>query len=535
MAEIRDMIREMSDYGLCSLNIVERNASFSCIKLLKEELGLSREECLYIGSVSQIGLLKKGSSGGIFLLVTDEGVLSDDFVKNNTVILAEMVQNVDTLYRHCCRWLSEYSKYLEASEQIFQTLLDFSDGSLQRLLNEAADILKNPLVVLDANCKILASSKSYEVEDEIWRQNLARGYCTYEQIIELQRLADEETPEKNKKCQVVSSSFYRNRMCINRLQTPEETLGMLIVFEVSTPFSKMDRKLLIRIAQLAAIVIHRNYERLRTLNEYSEDNIVIECLSGELKSYASYLERIRNTPFNEPSSYRIILIDVENFENFDPRKEILRSYFNKLFRRAWMLWYRGNVVAIVDVGDADDILAVLARGDAFFREKRLRLGISDVFKNIYYIEQYYRQGISALKLAERFGAKEYLLFYNDYKFYDMLQVIVDQPGAEAYLDCRLTDILEYDKKNNTEYYRTIEKYIFSGQNPARAAEELHVHKNTVSYRISKAKTLFSLSFDHVEEVFRLMYSYKIKQMMPSVSDEKRGAEQKKKYPYDFLC
>ncbi|MCI8422279.1 MAG: hypothetical protein HFF50_01930 [Lawsonibacter sp.] len=518
MADVKDLLQELGDYGLCLLNMAPRGGHFIHVCQLTEGERI-KADVLYVGSVSQIKRWSEWLERGMFLLVSSDEALPKEFLEENTVLLAEMVQNADILFQACTQWLWNHTKYLEASDYIMDSFLRAQERGLECLADEAALLLRNPLVVLDANCKILAASSSYEVEDELWRQNLFRGYCTYEQIIELQGLTEGGMGQQGDPSQIVSSSFCTDRMCVCPLRTSGERMGTLIVFEASTPFSKLNRKFLSRAASLMTVFIHSEYERQHTLNEYAEDNIFIECLSGDLKSYGSYLERVRNTPLYDPARYRVILIDVEHFENFDPRKEVLRTYFAQLFRRSWMLWYQGNVVCIADVSDSEDIQGTLHKGDHYFREKRLRLGISDCFDNIYYIEQYYRQGVTALRLAERLRPEEYISYYNQYKFYDMLQGIAKQHGAECYLDKRLLDILEYDMKNHTEYYHTIGTYLFTGQNLTKAAKVLHVHKNTVSYRISKAKTLFAFSFDNTEEVFCLMYSYKLKRMIDLWNDE----------------
>ena len=58
-------------------------------------------------------------------------------------------------------------------------------------------------------------------------------------------------------------------------------------------------------------------------------------------------------------------------------------------------------------------------------------------------------------------------------------------------------------------------------------------KNTVSYRISKAKSLFSVTFDDVEEMCRLMYSYKLRQVAAECSE--KNENRKNYYPYNFSC
>jgi sugar diacid utilization regulator len=536
MARIKDLIHDMSDYGISYVGINEKFVLFSQIELISDVATEVRTSgnTLFVGTASCVCDNISRYSGGIYLLISDQAKIPENFIKRNTVVLYEAVINPDILYEACRKWLRDFNKYLENAEQIFEIVLDDSENNLYHLLDKAAVFLKNPIVLLDANCKILAYSHTYETEDNIWKQNILRGYCTYEQIMEMQAF-DASGDFSMEKPKIVSSDFCQSRIWLHKLKREEEVMGTLVILEESMPFSKMDKRLSEKIAQTSALMIYNNYERLRTLNEYSEDNIFIECLSGEHKSYSSFLERIRNTTFNNPCNYRVAIIDVEKFENFDPRKEILRSYFNKIFHRAWMLWYRGNVVAIIDTHNTDDVGAIFEKNRSFFEEKNLRLGVSDEFDNIYNIKQYYRQCLSVLNLSGKFGAKNFYVMYNDFKFYDMLQSVAETFDAKQYLDNRLFVIEQYDLNNNTEYYTTIERYIFSGQNLSRTAEELHVHKNTVSYRMNRAKEIFSLSLDDVQEVFQLMYSYKLKKIMDECTRENEEQRNGDKYPFDFLC
>lgn len=538
MARISDMINDMSNYGVSFTAINEKFVSFSRVDLISDHMTeiQNSKNTLFVGTVSNVRNNSSIYPGGIYFLISDQPDLPENFKKKNTVVICESIINPEILYEACKKWLSDYEKYLENAEQIFEILLDDSEDNLYHLLDKAATLIKNPMVLLDANCKILAYSHSYDIEDDIWKQNIMRGYCTYEQIMELQALSEEENfSSACPKSKIVTSDFYQNRIYIHKLKREDELMGTLIILEESTPFSKMDKKLSVKIAQTASLMIYHNYERLRTLNEYSEDNIFIECLSGELKSYGSFLERIRNTTFNKPCKYRVAIIDVDKFENFDPRKEILRSFFNSIFHKAWMLWYRGNVVAIIDTKNIEDIGAVFEKNKLFFEEKNLRLGVSDEFENIYHIKTYYLQCRSVLNLSGDFGSEKFYFMYNDFKFYDMLQNVAENFNADQYLDNRLAEIYEYDLNNNTEYYMTIKKYIFSGQNLSRAADELHVHKNTVSYRINRAKEIFSIALDDVEEIFQLMYSYKLKYMIDKCTLENKDKLNKDKYPFDFTC
>lgn len=537
MANIQDFINEMQNLDLHVLALDKDCAVFDQVAMLSQNESDLRKNCLYVGNGQDIDSLSPTPEHCLFLLVEDGVSPEEEFKSVNTVILSGYAQNANILFLQSHKWLSEYTVYLENSNQLLRAFLEHRQDALHHLIDTASGLLRNPLVVLDANCGILTASSSYQVEDALWLQNLAMGYCSYGQIIELQSFFDSARGLGPFEPLTVVSSSSTTRLCISKLILNQENMGTMIVFEAATPLSKMNRKLFSLIAEMAASTIYNYYEAQRTSNEHDEDYIFIECLSGKLRSYGNFLERIKNTPFQTPSVYHVIAIDVEHFENFDPKKEVLRSYFSTLFKRSWMLWYQGNVIAIVDISGLPDVAEALKNGIPFFKEKSLRLAISDTFDNIFYIEKFYRQAMAALRFSTAFHPDAMFSYYNDYKFYSLMDAVRQNSNLAQFFDNRLRMMQEYDKANNTDYYETVREFLFCSQNLLKTSLALHVHKNTVSYRITKAKTLFGIDFDDADTVFQLMYSYKIQQLFTSLpGDDKRAAfEKAAQYPYEILC
>lgn len=537
MANIKDFVNEMQNYDLRILSLADACTTFTQTAMLSPNIHSLQAGCLYVGSSQEITSLSPAPDHCMFLFVEDGRLPMEELTKANTVILSGYAQNADILFLQSRRWLSEHTAYLENSNILVKAFLEHRSDTLHHLIDTASGLLLNPIVILDANCGILAASASYLVEDPLWLQNLAMGYCSYGQILELQSFFESAPGLNPFEPLTVVSPNTTTRLCIGKLTLSTETMGTMIVFETATPFSKMNRSLFCLAAELAANTIYTFYETQKTSNEHDEDYIFIECLSGKLKSYGSFLERIKNTPFQMPSNYHVIVIDVEHFQNFDPKKEVLRSFFSTLFKRSWMLWYRGNVIAIVDINGMEKVSVGLEKGIPFFTEKSLRLAVSDDFNNIFYIETFYKQAMSTLRFSAALHPKAMFSYYNDYKFFSLMDMALQEADLTRYLDNRLHRMREYDISNNTDYYKTVSEFLFCGQNPAKASAALHVHKNTVSYRITKAKALFCIDFDDIDTVFQLMYSFKIQQLLTALpSDEKKAAFVKAaQYPYEILC
>jgi sugar diacid utilization regulator len=57
--------------------------------------------------------------------------------------------------------------------------------------------------------------------------------------------------------------------------------------------------------------------------------------------------------------------------------------------------------------------------------------------------------------------------------------------VRAFVDATLGPVVEYDSRRGTELRRTLQAYFDSGSSPARAAEVLGVHVNTVTQRLER--------------------------------------------------
>ena len=68
-------------------------------------------------------------------------------------------------------------------------------------------------------------------------------------------------------------------------------------------------------------------------------------------------------------------------------------------------------------------------------------------------------------------------------------------------------INSYDRENRTEYFRSVFLYLLHGKNLREAAAQLNVHRNTLDYRINRAKELFNIDFTDSGICFELLFSF----------------------------
>ena len=86
-------------------------------------------------------------------------------------------------------------------------------------------------------------------------------------------------------------------------------------------------------------------------------------------------------------------------------------------------------------------------------------------------------------------------------------------------DYRLLRLLQEDRENNTELYYTLKVYLLNENNVTMAADSLHIHRNTLVYRLKQIKECIEADINDNEtarELLAFMMMYDI-----SRQDEKR--------------
>lgn len=89
----------------------------------------------------------------------------------------------------------------------------------------------------------------------------------------------------------------------------------------------------------------------------------------------------------------------------------------------------------------------------------------------------------------------------------MVTKVVDEYTASSLLHPALSAIREYDRRHKTEYCRTLFCFLRNERRQQQTAEELFIHRNTLTLRLEKIHELWPLDMEDGEERFYLLFSF----------------------------
>lgn len=387
------------------------------------------------------------------------------------------------------------SRLLEAS---------FLEEPLQNMLAASADIFKSPAIILNNEGHVTAYSKNYNRDafNDFWREltdtnTVPTSHFGTRIITHDGQVLSEwtETP------QVYAGSGQHPDYIAANLVIDGEFVGALLLLGFEEKFGPQHCQLAGRLC-LAAVQTAAG--KGRTFELPSNSMILQRLLEGTPPT------PLQIQQLSEKWSAPWVLFAVKSISG-EPTKLRKNTTLNKIRSarvRSLSLLYGHEILAVTDRDNAD---AFLQESYQIINPESFQIGISLPFSKWENFKERYHQ---ALFVLEKNAAHPGIFYCRDYAFEYMT-------AAYKNLNCELLmlhpapELLwEYDKLHNTEFYRTLYVYLANDRNVVNTSGILHVHRNTLLYRIKKLTEIIHTSLEDSDERVYILLSYKINSFAP---------------------
>ena len=138
------------------------------------------------------------------------------------------------------------------------------------------------------------------------------------------------------------------------------------------------------------------------------------------------------------------------------------------------------------------------------------LGVSDTIHRFSRIPDGYREAIWALHSA--ISSKKTKILYSE-SFPSSPFLPRDRMEAQKIVKQVLGKLLEYDKDHNSQFAITLYFYLSENRSWKNAAEILHIHKQTLVYRINRVEEITGLRLDNITHIAELWLALRAAEML----------------------
>jgi hypothetical protein len=163
--------------------------------------------------------------------------------------------------------------------------------------------------------------------------------------------------------------------------------------------------------------------------------------------------------------------------------------------------YQQEVLAIIPESNAKQFLHELY---TIITKKYYAIGISLPFSRLTDLSSRYRQAVIALGLGD--GETHDC---SRFAFKQLLKTAKEANSEAAFLHPALQILKDYDTSHNTEFYKTLYEYLRHERNKVETAKFLHLHRNSLTYRLTQIEELTGLDLHNSDERNFVLLSFLI--------------------------
>lgn len=316
----------------------------------------------------------------------------------------------------------------------------------------------------------------------------------------------------------------------------EEPLGHLAIGEVTPQLSDLDR---IAMEQGALMVSIEMMKEKTALD--AEMRVRSDFLNDLLANHPSATyDRATFLGWDPSVAYDLLVVDVKRAAVVEGRQG--ETMEDAALRRSAASVARGalsrhdpSVVAVVH-GDGIVVLAPV-RGDGpatsgsrepapaeplahdlhaalaqQFPDAVISVGVGRRSDNLSQIHAAYHEAYHALQTAHSLGRTGQVVTVESLGLYAMLFRQDAPADLAAFVERTLGTVVEHDERHDTSYVTTLHAYLNAGGNLRATARELHVHVNTLNYRLKRIEELFGIDLSESDSRLNLHVALKLHEL-----------------------
>lgn len=397
--------------------------------------------------------------------------------------------------------LTEYTK--QAIEKISQGC------SIDELAQFTYQKFKLPLIVADSGYRFIAYAGGENIHDPYWQQIIYSGEPTDHTIMKF--YIDDGLMEA-----ITGSNealYIDWGVCVDYPQTSgpiyidnnlEGFVSVLFMDEALLDFSLKLNNLL---RQFCGILMQSNNFRLtHAINPVKE---LLAQKFFDIESYADlaslegYLKIVRLQP-----NYCIVVLSEKNQDTLlfsRMKSQIVKESSNILYyekeQKLYLLFYQ-----LGDVNLDQSFLNLITQSESY-------CGVSAVFDSLEQRGAYIQQADFAHDSARLLNRSSQCMYYSESLSEAFLLHPLKEFRAENVIPEELQNLFTYDKVHETELAKTLKRYLYLRNDINKTSSALHVHRNTLIYRLNKIRDLTEVEIDDPEVAWTFQLVFRVLELL----------------------
>lgn len=423
---------------------------------------------------------------------------------------------------------------IEMQERFTNTVL--MGGGLNKISEELALIIQNPVIILDKTGLLLSYSE-YKDNPLLLADflNLKEDTMVFDTEFFNKIEGGFNNSFRSEKIVMLISKESQVVLRIKPIVFTGEINGYIVVWESGKKLNKMDYVTI----QQATVVVSMDRLKQIAINaaiENERKDFFDDLLEGRITDLKSLESLSQMHGLNINAKYICMVTSISNFDElvnkYNNNRSLIMSKASKLLYETSTLKGRNTIIinrsnyliSFVQMRPNDDTsnLKMIFKELGLEYIKAINLSIPDfkvsitignLYKDIIDLRLSFNEAFETLNLLNVFGKGKSLAHYEDFKVFHLLSSIKPNDVLLQFFNNTIGKLKSYDLENNTNLMETLVAFIEYNGNISQAAKMIYVHRNTFIYKIDKIKQLLDTELKDRDELLELNLAIKIMELL----------------------
>ncbi|GIH26605.1 CdaR family transcriptional regulator [Acrocarpospora phusangensis] len=136
---------------------------------------------------------------------------------------------------------------------------------------------------------------------------------------------------------------------------------------------------------------------------------------------------------------------------------------------------------------------------ALFPDVGVSIGIGGVFREPAHIARSYEEARRTNEAIRRLGRRGAVVAFDNLGISRLLLQVPDPEALREFATDILGEVLKHEQEHHSKYVTTLKCYFQENNSLRRASERLHVHPNTITYRVRRVEEITGLDLENYRD------------------------------------
>ena len=478
--------------------------SLSGFEFYDADLCSFQKDILYICSATELPASYEVPEGTSFICCEKPDMLEMEAYQHINLLLIEGT-SIKKLFNLI---LSVFKSYRD-KEKKFDHLIS-CQAPLQKIIDFATMIVEMPLCMLDVNHNVLAISSAMDSPDDpLWdAMKNGYGYAHYDIVSQsepkLQDLAQMPSASVERISNI--SGHYIKVTTLFRGNRAVAFLGIHRTGEVHKPFEEHTK-------QLYFYVISKLIKRLSLFSDVKLgrgklfEQFLLDIIDGKIQSKEEMDGYFQKLELKRHQKYQLGLISFEESMVRTDYHFAMMDYLEIILPESKCVMMDSYIVAIFPLTEGHFLSDSLqAKLSGFLKTHECFCVLSPEFQSLEKLPQIVSQVKAILPFINHKNNEQNMYYYYEYQQLHCMKMISKNISLDTLTHPMIKKLIDYDQKYNTDYLETFKVYLRNNCNISETSKILHMHRNTLLYRIKRIEELLGSTFEDWELRKHLFFS-----------------------------